>query len=161
MGVAAHDGDSIGIQGDHNSIDLWKRRLWSSATARLLALLESGPCMPSPISIQPQACYRAWSETPANGLYFRAIPFGYLEVRYVDPRDLCLADLLLDPSHDQMKALHIVPDLPHLYSLVHSGPALVLSCSIGVVKYFLHSTASAQRSPTIVCVLERVFSPRL
>jgi len=100
--------------------------------ARLLALLTSGPCTPSPISVQPQVCYGDWWETQARGLYFRAIPFGYL--RYLYPRDLCLADLLVDPSHCQMKELRIITDTPHLSFHVKPGPALVSSCSIGAVK---------------------------
>jgi hypothetical protein len=101
--------------------------------ARLLALLKSGPCTPSPISVQPQACYGDWWETQDRDLYFRAIPFGYL--RYLYPRDLYLADLLIDPSHRQMKGPQIITDPPHLSSHVKSGPALVSSCSIGAVKY--------------------------
>ncbi len=87
--------------------------------ARLLALLKSGPCTPSPISVQPQACY---GETQDRGLYFCAIPFGYL--RYLYPRDLYLADLLIDPSHRQMNGPQIITDPPHLSFHVKSGPAL-------------------------------------
>jgi len=101
--------------------------------ARLPALLKSGPCTPSPISVQPQACY---GETQDRGLFFRAISFGYL--RYLYPRDLYLADLIIDPSHRQMKGPQIITDPPHLSSHVKSGPTLVSSCSIGAVKYAIN-----------------------
>lgn len=158
--ATAQDGDSIGVHGIHSNIDTWNQSLPVQLKCKAACAVRTGALHAEPNLYPTTSVLRAWWEIPDRGICFGAIPFGYL--RYLDPPRSLPRGSLFWP-HCQIKELHshIIPDLPRLSSHIDFDLAMALSCFIEVPKCFMHSTASAQRSPTIICVVERVFSPRL